>query len=217
MGGELSAATLAAIGIALSPVPFLLAVVLLGADGVAARVVAFVSGEALAVAGVMLAAVFLFRAGDHAVTSTIGLLEITVGAVLAFLLGVHVRRARTAHSERLHGLLERVGTTKAFAGGVAMVLVNPKNLALALAGAAAILQLDYSLGGELASVLTFTAASVSVLVSLLVLAVAFPERSRTALERLTSFVGAHERTLVTVLLGLLSIFFLVRGILDSAA
>jgi len=94
---------------------------------------------------------------------------------------------------------------------------DAKNLVLALAGATAILQLGYSTGGEIAGVVTFTVASVSVLAALLVLARAFPKRARSILDRVRSFIVNHERVLVTVLLGVLAAFFLVRGAVATAS
>jgi len=218
VGGDLSSATLAAIGIALSPLPFLLAVGLLGPDGRVTRAAAFVAGEALAVGAACAAAVFALRREDvdgGATPLAIALFEIAIGCVLALLFAAHLKRTRRRGQPEWQTRLDRVGTGTAFAAGAAMIVVNPKNLALTLAGAAAILQLGSSTGGQVTGVVTFTVASVSVLGAMIVLAQAFPKRVRSIIGRVRSFVVDHERVLVAVLLGVLAAFFLVRGAADA--
>ena len=219
MGGDLGTAALAAIGIALSPVPFLIAVALLDADRVPARAVSFVSGEALAVAGVAAGIVLLLGRSvdtEGGFGAFLAALEIGIGLLLGLLLVVHLRRTRGG-DEPWGRLLERVDARAAFLGGLAMVVINPKNLALALAGSAAIVELGYSATGEVVSVATFTLASVSVLLALLLGVRAFPETARSILDRAHAFVAAHERPVGTVLLSVLAVYFTARGVLDLAA
>ena len=212
----MGAATLAAIGIALSPLPLLFGIALLGADGMIARTVAFASGEAVAIAVVAVVGILVLERGDDGDVQGLPVLEVAIGVLLAVLLVVHVRRARSTAAPRWQAFLDRIGTGKAFVGGLAMVAVNPKNLALTIAGAAAILQLDYPLGGELAGVLTFTAVSISALLALVVLVAAFPQRAARVLDRVHFFASAHERVLGTVLLAILASFFLLRGLAGVA-
>jgi threonine/homoserine/homoserine lactone efflux protein len=218
MGGDLSAFTVAALGIALSPLPFLLQVALLGTSRPARNALAFISGEAFAVAAV--AAVAVVVASDGGSSSEplgrqLSVLEVVVGLLFAALLVVHLRRPSREQPPRWSTFLDRVGPRGAFAGGLAMVVLNPKNLALTLAGAASIAQLGYSAGGQAASVAGFTAVAVSVLVGLLLAALVFPERSSALLVRAHAVVLARERVLVAVVLGALAAFFLLRGLLGT--
>jgi Sap, sulfolipid-1-addressing protein len=204
----------AAIGIGLSPLPFVLAIALLGSSRPIGNALAFVSGEALAVGGIATLAVVL-AAGETggSFETLVSTLEIVVGACLAALLVVHLRRRPLKDgAPAWSSFLDTVGPRTAFAGGVAMIAVNPKNLALTLAGAASIVQLGYSAGGQAASVLTFTVVAVSALLVLLGVAVALPTTSAAALRRAETFVFAHERVLVGALLGALAAFFLLRGV-----
>lgn len=218
MSGELSAFAAAGIGIALSPVPFLFAIALLGSSRPVGNAVAFITGEASAVAGVATLAVVLTAEGGGSLESALSVLEILVGIALAALLVVHLRRPRRDEGRpRWSTLLDQVGPRGAFAGGAAMVAVNPKNLALTLAGAASIVQLGYSAGGQAASVVAFTAVAVSALLALLALVAAFPRRSTALLGRAQASVFAHERALVGALLGALALFFLSRGLVGTLA
>jgi threonine/homoserine/homoserine lactone efflux protein len=211
---DLSAFAAAALGIALSPLPFVLAIALLGSSRPLGNAVAFVSGEALAIGGIATLAVVLTAGeSDGSLADVLSALEIVVGACLAALLVVHLRRRPLREGPPAwSGFLDSVGPRTAFAGGVAMVAVNPKNLALTLAGAASIVQLGYSAGGQVASVLTFTFVAVSALLVLLGVAAVSPARSAAALGRAETFVFSHERLLVGGLLGALSAFFLLRGV-----
>ena len=219
MTGDVSAFTAAALGIALSPLPFLLEVALLGSSRPARNVIAFVSGEAFAVAAIAALAVVLASDGEGTagrLERPLSALEMVVGALFAVLLAVHLRRPRRDDDRpRRSSVLDRVGPRGAFAGGLAMVAANPKNLALTLAGAASIAQLGSSAGGKAASVVGFTAVAVSFLVAVLVVVVAFPERSRELLARAQAAIYARERALVGVVLGVLALFFLLRGSLGT--
>ena len=220
MNADLAALVLAALGIALSPAPFLLAVALLGASKSARTATAFVTGEALALGAVTASAVFLARAEEGSeddLGSSLAAVEIAVGAILALLLLVHARRSRERRSPEWWSRLGRVGVRGAFGGGLAMVVVNPKNFALALGGATAILELWSSTGAQAASVVAFTAVAVSLLLALIVLATIFPERAEMLFDRAQGFVLDHERGLVAVLLGTLAVFFLARGVAGSVA
>lgn len=216
MKGDLAALVFAALGIALSPLPFLLAVALLGASRSTQAATAFVTGEALAVGTITAAAVFLVPAEEGAGSAlgmSLATIEIVIGAALALLLVVHARRSRARRTPEWWSRLGRVGLRTAFGGGLAMVVLNPKNLALTLGGAAAILELGESAGTRAVTALAFTASAVSLLVAVLAAATAFPERAGTVLDRVQAFLLAHERGLVTVLLGTLATFYLARGVL----
>jgi len=217
--GDLSAFTAAALGIAVSPMPVLFQIALLGTSRPARNAVAFISGEALAVAAIAALAVALVSDDEGAggpLERPLSALEIVVGALFLALLMVHLRRPRRDEERpRWSTVLDRVGPRGAFAGGLAMVVLNPKNLALTLAGAASIAQLGYSAGGQAASVAGFTAVAVSFLAALLLAAVVFPERSAALLARAQRAVFERERAIVAVVLGVLGVFFLLRGLLGT--
>jgi threonine/homoserine/homoserine lactone efflux protein len=213
--GDLLTLTVTALGIALSPLPLLLVVGLLGASGPGTTAVAFVSGEAIAIGVVLLGAIFVFgSAGSEG--GSLGLaqpvLELTIGALLLALLLVHLRRPRRSQEGTALAMLERVGAPTAFAGGLGMVLVNPKNLALTLAGAATIVDLTSSTGARVAALTLFTAGAVSLVAALVAAMAVFPERGGALLGRGRDLVMMRERAVVASLLVVLGTFFLVRGL-----
>ena len=164
---DLGTASAAAFGIAVSPLPALAVAALLGSSGSLRAASAFVAGEALAV-GAIVAVVVVVAAGslEDSLDSTLAVMQLGIAALLALLLVAHSRRARDKPaSTRVLAALDGVGPRVAFVSGAAMVVVNPKNLALALAGGAAILELDQTGGLNVVTVVVFTAVTVSLLIA----------------------------------------------------
>jgi threonine/homoserine/homoserine lactone efflux protein len=95
-----------------------------------------------------------------------------------------------------------------------MVGVNPKNLALALAGGAAILELDQTGGLAAVTVFVFTTLAVSLLIVEIAAYALSPERGAALLARGRDFTLRHERVVVNVVLLGLALLFVTRGLLD---
>ena len=148
---------------------------------------------------------------------TFAVLQLAVAAVLAGLLVVHaLRRESPARAARLLDALDGVRPAVAFAAGVLLVALNPKNLALTLAGAAAIVDLDRSAGLELAAVAAFTGLAVSVLAVAVGCYAVAPARAGVLLARGRGLLLRRERVVLAVVLGGLAALFLVRGLVDLA-
>jgi len=199
-----------------SPIPALAVAALLGSSCSLRAAAAFVAGEAFAV-GAIVTLVVVVAAGslDDSLDSTLAVMQLGIAALLALLLVAHSRRTRDEPaSTRVLAALDGVGSPVAFVSGAAMVAVNPKNLALALAGGAAILELDQTDGSNVVTVLVFTAVAVSLLIAEVLAYALMPHASARLLARGRELILRHERVVVnTVLLGL-SLLFLIRGLLD---
>jgi threonine/homoserine/homoserine lactone efflux protein len=212
----LGTASAAALGIAVSPLPALAVAALLGSSGALRAASAFVAGEALAV-GAVAALVVLLAAGslEGSLDSTLALVQLAIAAILVLLLIAHRRASqRESASGRVLATLDSVSAPVAFLSGVAMVAVNPKNLALALAGGAAILQLDQTGAASIATLLVFTAVAVSLLVAELLAYALSPRRATDVLNRGRELTLRHERVVVTVVLLALAVLLFTRGLLD---
>lgn len=209
-------ASAAALGIAVSPIPALAVAALLGSSGALRTAAAFVAGEALAV-GAIAALVVVVAAGslEASLESTLAFMQIGIGALLLLLLIAHARATRDVPaSARVLAALDGVRPPAAFVSGVAMVAVNPKNLALALAGGAAILELDQTGSLDAVTVVAFAALAVSLLVAEVAAYALSPERAARLLAGGRAFTLRHERVVVNVVLLGLGVLFLVRGTLD---
>jgi threonine/homoserine/homoserine lactone efflux protein len=209
-------ASAAALGIAISPIPLLAVAALLGSTGTTRTAAAFVAGETLAV-GAIAAAVVVVGAGalEGSLGSTLAIMQLAVAGVLVLLLVAHLRMGgdETA-STRVLSALDGVRPRVALLTGMAMVGVNPKNLALTLVGAAAILELDQSGGLQAIAVIGFTVIAVSLLVVEVAAYALAPARAAAVLARGRSFTLRHERVVVNGVLLALALLFFARGLLD---
>lgn len=208
----------AALGIAVSPIPALAVAALLGGDGALRAAAAFVVGEAVAVGAIAAIVVTLAASSlEDSLDVTVAVMQLAIAGLLGLLLVAHMQRAGDKRATprvlaALNGVRER--PRAAFVIGLAMVAVNPKNLAFALAGGAAILQLDRTWGVNLATVVAFTALAVSVLTAEIVAYALSPQRAARLLARGGALASRHERVLVSVVLIGLAVLFFTRGLLD---
>ena len=208
----MSTAGAAAFGIAVSPIPAIAVAALLGTDGSLRAASAFVAGKAIGIFTVV--TIVVAASADslgNSLHSALAFVQLGIATVLALLLVAHLRRGRDRSASShvlasLHGVEVRLGV--AFVSGVAMVAVNPKNLALALAGAAAIVDLDATWRVNAVTVVAFTVLASSILVAEVLIYRLAPRRTASLLAQGRASVMRHERCVTTtVLLGLALLFF----------
>jgi hypothetical protein len=202
-----------AFGVALSPLPILGMLLVLGGRRPVVQGAAFWVAWTIGVAAPTIAFVVVAERADaiddeHA---GIALAEIAIGVVF---LAVAARLASGSRGERSDApprwldVLDRSGPLRAAALALILSSGNPKNLALMLAAAVAIVQ-----DGRLALGATgFVLLAVSTVSLLLAGYTAFPGRSRPALGRLRDAVARNDRR-IAMLVGLVvGAFFLADGI-----
>jgi threonine/homoserine/homoserine lactone efflux protein len=215
-GAPMGTVITAALGIAVSPLPALAVAALLGSSGTLRAASAFVAGEALAV-GTIAALIVAIAANSlkSSLESTLALMELGVAVLLALLLVAHLRMGQDkAASARVLAALDGIRPQVAFACGVGMVALNPKNFALTLAGGTAILELDQTGGLNAAAVIAFTTVAVSLLIAEVVAYGLAPRHAAMMLARARELMLRHERTVATAILLVLILFFSTRGLFD---
>ncbi len=202
-----------AFGVALSPLPILGMLLFLGGRRPMLHGAAFWLAWTVGVAAPTTA--FLLVADrsnalddEHA---AIAVAEIAIGVLF---LAVVVRLAfgpRPANSDasvRWLEALDRAGPLRAGALGLLLSAGNPKNLALMLAAAAAIVQ-----DGRLTTgAVSFVAVAVSTISLLLLGYAAFAERARPTLTRLRGSIARNDRRLAIVIGILVGAFFVFDGV-----
>jgi threonine/homoserine/homoserine lactone efflux protein len=209
-------AAAAALGIAISPIPLLAVAALLGSAGTTRTALAFVAGEALAVGAIAaIVVVVAARTLEGSLDSSLAFMQLGVAAALVLLLVLHLRMSEDeTASTRVLAAIDGVRPRVALLSGAAMVGVNPKNLALTLAGAAAILELDQSGGRQAMALVGFTVIAVSLLVLVVTAYALAPARAAALLARGRTFTLRHERIVVNGVLLALALLFFTRGLLD---
>jgi len=202
-----------AVGVALSPLPILAMLLVLGGRRPLLHGAAFWIAWTIGVAAPAIVFVVVAersRAIDDE-QAALAVAEIAVGVMFfaaALRLAFGRRPEPSASPPRWLDALDRSGPLRAAALALLLSSGNPKNLALMLVAAVAIVQ-----DGQLAlGTAVFVGLAVSTVSLLLVGYTAFPNRSRSTLARLRGVVARNGRS-IAMLGGLLvGAFFLADGI-----
>jgi threonine/homoserine/homoserine lactone efflux protein len=202
-----------AAGVALSPLPILGMLLVLGGRQPVIRGAAFWVAWTVGVAAPTIAFVVVAERAEaiddeHA---GIALAEIAIGVVFLAVAARLAFGSRPEHSDappRWLDVLDRPGPLRAAALALILSSGNPKNLALMLAAAVAIVQDErLALGAT-----GFVLLAVSTVSLLLAGYTAFPGRSRPTLARLRGAVVRNDRGIAMLVGFVVGAFFLVDGI-----
>jgi threonine/homoserine/homoserine lactone efflux protein len=197
-----------AIGVAISPIPIIAIVLILGTPRARANGIAFASGW---VAGLIVAgAIMLAIASGNATTGSgepetwVSLLKLVLGA-LFLLFAFRQWRGRPApgHEAAMPKWMQAIDgftTAKSLGAGFLLSALNPKNLALTIAAAAAIAQADISTGEEAGTLAIFIALGSLTILAPLVIYLALGDRAARILDGLKVWMAAHNAAIMSVLL-----------------
>lgn len=195
------------VGVALSPVPIIAVVLMLGTPKARGNGLAFVLGWVLGLA--VVGAIVLVAAGGAGATDNeqpktwVSVLKIVLGALLLLLAAKQWRgRPRAGEAAELPKWMRTIDTfTPGRSAGIAFALagVNPKNLLLTVSAGAAIAQTGASTGGQAAALAVFVA--VGTLGPGLPVGIYFAmgERAAHMLDELKVWMGAHNAAIMAVL------------------
>lgn len=213
-----------AVGVAVSPIPIIAIVLMLGTPRARSNGVAFASGWIVGLTTVAVLIVVLASEADdsHSGSSTaVNIAKVLIGMLFLVMAAQQWRqRPRAGHSATTPAWMEAIdqfSATKSFGLGVALSAMNPKNLALTGAAAASIAQAGLD-GAE-------TAVSITVLLVVGAVTVAGPvvyflvspaTASRT-LGSVKEFMSDHNAVIMFVLLLVLGAKVLGDGIGGLAA
>ena len=196
-----------AIGIALSPIPIVAVVLMLATPRARVNGPAFVAAWIVGLAAVGI--IVLALVGDDATTDSgtparwASGLKLVLGLLLlAFGVRAWLERPRGAEAGELPGWMRALDTftpPKAAGAGLLLSAANPKNLVLAVAGAATIAQADLSVGQEAGALAIFVAIGTLGVAAPLVLYFALGDRSRAILDELKDWMARNNATIMAVL------------------
>lgn len=199
-----------AVAVALSPIPIVAVVLVLGTSKARTDGPAFAVGW---VAGlVVVSAIVLLVAGDasdpDSATSTgVDWLQVGLGALFLVLAAREWRRrprgGETPAMPRWMASVEDLSPAKALAVGAALSGANPKNLALTLSAAASIAQAGLSGGDAALAVGVFVVVGSVTVVGSVVAYLVSPHRAEAPLASLKAFMSAHNAVIMMVVLLLL--------------
>ena len=195
------------VGVALSPVPIIAVVLMLGTPRARANGPAFIAGwlVGLSVVGAIVLAVSsgadASDGGDPA--TWVGVLKLVLGALL---LAVAVKQWRgrpqgdeQAELPKWMRTIDQFTPQRALAMGVALSAINPKNLLLTVGAAAAIAQTGIDAGQQAIALAVFVVIGTVGPGLPVVIYFAMGERATRILDELKTWMGANNATIMAVL------------------
>jgi len=207
MGQAIGGSLALAIGIALSPVPIIAVVLMLTTPRARVNGPAFVLGWLLGLG--VIGAIVLAVAGPANASSSgapatwVSWLKIILGAGL-LLIAARQFRGRP-HGEdqapmpKWMGAIENFKPAAALGTGALLAGANPKNLILAVAGAAAIAQTGIAGAQQAIAYLIFAVIATIGVGAPVVIYFAMGERSQELLGKLKNWMGQHNAVIMSVL------------------
>ncbi len=197
-----------AVGVSLSPVPIIAVVLMLGTPAGRRNGPAFLAGWVLGLA--VVSTIVLVVAGgaganDGGEPATwVDVLKLVLGALL-LLLAVHQWRGRPRTGEAAElpkwmRTIDHFTAARSLAMGGALSGINPKNLLLTVAAAAAVAQAGVSTGDEVVAMAVFVVVATLGPGIPVAIYFAMGERAAKLLDGLKAWMGAHNAAIMTVLL-----------------
>jgi threonine/homoserine/homoserine lactone efflux protein len=195
-----------AVGVAISPLPIVAVVLMLVSQRGRTNGPAFVAGWCigLAIVGGIVLAVAGGASTDTGHATWVDALFLVLGLLL-ILVAARQWRGRPRGAEepptpKWMGALDGFTPVKAAGAGVALSALNPKNLLLTVAGAAAIAQTGISTRQEVASLVVFVVIASIGVAAPVVIYFAMGDRSQPLLNELKTWLARNNAVIMAVLM-----------------
>jgi hypothetical protein len=220
MNGVIGDILPAAVGVAVSPVPVIAAILMLLSPKAQKTSLGFLAGWVLGIA-LAVVVIALISASISPATSTgpqpvAGTIHIVVGVLL---LGVGVmqwrRRPKGDATPAMPKWMEAIDSMTAVRGlmlGAALAVLNPKNLALAISAGVFIGVARLDVGEATIAVVVFTVLASSTVAAPVVAYLVAADRMRKPLDDLGQWLVANNTTVMTVLVLVLGVAQIGNGI-----
>jgi hypothetical protein len=219
MGEAIGQSLPLAIGVALSPIPIIAVVVLLTSSRARSLGPVFVLGWLLGlvvVGAIVLAVVGPSGAGSSDQrTRRVSWVMIVLGVLLLVAAVRHLRgraRGEEAPLPAWMGAIDRLKPAVALGGGVVLGGVRPKNLLLAVGGAAAIAQTGIAGGQQAIAYAVFAVIATIGVAAPVVIYFAMGERSAELLGRLKGWMRRNNAVILAVVLMVIGVTLIGDGI-----
>jgi threonine/homoserine/homoserine lactone efflux protein len=193
-----------AVGVALSPIPIVAVILMLGTRRAHSTGTAFAAGWVLGLVAVSVVGLLVAGNADSSndTSTTVDVVVLVFGLLL---LSVAVRewrgRPRPGEEPELPKWMAAVDeftAGRALGLGVLLSAVNPKNLALTLAAAASLAQAGLSAGGDVAGVAVFVVIGSLTVAGPVVAYLLMGQRAERMLAELKQFMSANNSVIMAV-------------------
>jgi threonine/homoserine/homoserine lactone efflux protein len=208
-----------AVGVALSPVPIIAVILMLGTPRARTTGLAFAVGWILGLIVVSVIVVLLTSGADDADSGTstvVDVIKLVLGA-LFLLLALKQWRSRPRPGAEPSmpawmATIDSFSVPKSLLLGAALSGVNPKNLALTLAAAASIAQAGLDGGGTAVAIAVFVVIGSLTVAGPVLFFLAAPRRADGPLATIKDFMAAHNAVIMMVVLLVLGAKLIGNGI-----
>jgi len=214
IGGSLPSA----VGVALSPLPIVAVILMLGTPKARSTGIAFALGWIVGLAAVSAVVLLVVPASTPGSTSADGVRWGTLClGVLFVLMALRQLRKRPRGGAQPEtptwmAAIDGFTTPRSGALGVALSALNPKNLALTAAAAAAIAQQGLPTGGDVVAVTVFVVIASLTIVGPVVLFLVAERRVAGLLQTIKTFMMEHNAVIMFVVLLVLGVKLIGSGI-----
>lgn len=216
MGAVLGDLLPLAVGVAVSPVPIIAAILMLLGKRAGSTSIGFALGWILGI--IVATTVFVLVGGaasgsDDEPSTTSSWIKLVIGVLL---LGVGVRQWRTRNSEhatpKWMAAIDDMTASKGLAIGFALAAVNPKNLLMCIAAGVTIGAGAEGVGQNVVAVAVFTVLAASTVAIPVIAYQVAAERLSPMLASLKEWLGANNTTVMSVLILVIAIVLIGKGI-----
>jgi len=208
-----------AVGVALSPLPIIAVILMLGTPRGRSNGVAFALGWVVGLVAVSVIVLLVAGGADQPdSTSSDGVnwLQVALGVVF-IAMALRQWRSRPRKGEQAEmpkwlATVDRISPLAAAGLGLLLSALNPKNLALTAAAAAAVAQAGLSSGGDAVAIAVFVIIASITVVGPVVAYLIFSTRAAGALSALEEFMTEHNAVIMMIVLLILGAKLLGQGL-----
>ena len=218
MGEALTSSLTYAVGIAASPIPIVAVILMLFSSRPRVNSAIFTTTWVSGIAAIVTITAFVpgLGADSESRGTGRGVVRIVIG-VIFLLLAVRNWRRRPAAGEEPSTPPwltpeSGIGVRAAVILGLALSVLNPKDLALAASGGAAIGAEDLTTATTIVTVIVFTAVAVSTVVIPVLIYLVVGARSAETFDRVKGWLLRHNAAFLAVIWLVLGVIFVLEGI-----
>ncbi len=203
-----------ALGVAISPIPIIAAILMLFSARAGSTSTGFLIGWVLGIVvatGLFTALAGTINLGDSGSGS--GWVKIVLGALLV-IVGVRQFRGRndTRGTPKWMSAIDSLTFGKALGLGFLLSAVNPKNLLMAAAAGVSIGAAGLSTGGDIVAVAVFTVIAASTVAVPVISYLVARERMRGPLDAMKAWLEDNNATVMAVLMLVIGVVLIGKGI-----
>ncbi|HTH06708.1 MAG TPA: GAP family protein [Ilumatobacteraceae bacterium] len=219
MGQAIGELLPSAVGVALSPVPIIAVILMLGTPRAKSNGPAFALGWVLGL--VVVSVVVVLVAGgaddpDSGTSTTVDVVKLLIGLLfLVMAFGQWRKRPKPGEQAAMPkwmAMLDHFNAGKSLGLGALLSGVNPKNLALTLAAAATIAQAGLSSGDTTIAIAVFVAIGSVTVAGPVLFYLCAPTKAAGSLDSIKQFMAAHNAVIMMVVLLVIGAKVLGQGI-----